>query len=53
VRAEDVGDVGEQNKKLSTSISKHKQDLEALRERDPEFYAYLQVGSCRRESQDA
>eukprot|EP00873_Tetraselmis_striata_P023861 jgi/Tetstr1/444125/TSEL_032023.t1 len=40
---EDVGEVGAQNAKLSSAISKHKQDLDALRERDPEFYAYLQA----------
>ena len=30
------------NKRLKSEISTHKAQLEALRARDPEFYAYLQ-----------
>ena len=32
-----------ENKQLASESSKHKRELDALKEKDPEFYAYLQV----------
>ncbi|KAK9822072.1 hypothetical protein WJX74_004970 [Apatococcus lobatus] len=44
--SEDLSDeddpVGQHNRKLKTEMSQHEAQLAALRERDPEFYAYLQ-----------
>ena len=37
---EDTG-VGRQNKELKGKIKGHKAQLEALKQQDPEFYAYL------------
>lgn len=35
--------VAADNKRLKGAVARHKQQLEALKEKDPEFYAYLQV----------
>lgn len=35
--------VAADNARLSGAVSRHKAQLESLREKDPEFYAYLQV----------
>lgn len=40
---QDDGDLGAENEKLKSEISSHKRQLEALKEKDPEFYAYLQA----------
>eukprot|EP00803_Ostreobium_quekettii_P001539 evm.model.scf_347.12 EVM.evm.TU.scf_347.12 scf_347:81912-91436(+) len=39
---EEDGPFASDNKKLRSAIEKHKAELELLKEKDPEFYAYLQ-----------
>ena len=36
------GEVGQDNQRLKSEVARHKAQLEALRQRDPEFFAYLQ-----------
>ncbi|KAH8970165.1 hypothetical protein BDL97_02G073800 [Sphagnum fallax] len=38
---EDGTDLGPQNKTLKTEVAKHKQELERLQQKDPEFYQFL------------
>ena len=36
-------EVRQRNSQLKSEVARHKEELERLRERDPEFYNYLQV----------